>query len=375
VSRLRLALATSNLQLPQKHFVMDHTVALVEAVEATLFSYAINSPADVPLPTYQFLPRAPVDFATRRRLYPVAERMLSRAVTKHRPDVVHLHFMALGRFAVRAAQHNRVPLVSTVHALEPHLYDTTGGLRARYLRDQARAVLDSTDLFLPVSEYVRAWLTGLGVDSSRLRTHYLGVDTEFWNVRETPALRLRRARVVFVGNLTRLKGILPLLSVSQGLNASVRHELHVIGDGPLRAEVAGLSRDMSHVHVHGRMERARVRELIGSSTVLVLPTRLDQGIADAAPTVLMEAQAMGVPTVAYDVGGTREMVANPSQALVSMNDQDALSHAIGRVLSHSESRYAQLSDEVRSWVLRHRARDAQAAKTLAIYQNLVRFHS
>ena len=297
---------------------------------------------------------------------------MTSSIERHRPDLVHLHFMALGRFAARAAAAQRLPLVCTVHALEPQLMDKSRGPRAANLRAQATAVLDQADLFLPASRYIHDWLLDLGVEPSRLRTHYLGVDTGFWNGEDrSPGSAADTPRIVFVGHLTALKGVVPLLSVSARIHAAMPHELHIVGDGPLRNEVEQKARDLTHVRVHGRLARRDVRRVVGESKALVLPTRLTSGIADAAPTVLMEAQAMGVPAIAYDVGGTREMMQSTPELLVAENDEAALADAIFLVLSQSETDYSSLSRRVRDWVHEQRNRDVQAQLTHRYYEGLI----
>ena len=372
MTRLRLALATGNLQLPQKQFVIDHTLALHGQLDASVFAYAIDSPEQLPLAAHHLWPHVPMSFDARRRLYPLGEHSMTSSIENHRPDLVHLHFMALGRFAARAAAAQRIPLVCTVHALEPHLMDKSRGPRAANLRAQASAVLDQADLFLPVSRYIHDWLLDLGVEPWRLRTHYLGVDTGFWSSDgRPPGSAAGIPRIVFVGHLTPLKGVIPLLSVSTKLHADMPHELHIVGDGPLRDEVELKAKDLQHVQVHGRLARRDVRQIVGGSTALVLPTRRTSGIADAAPTVLMEAQAMGVPAIAYDVGGTREMVESTPELLVAENDETALADVISMVLSQSEAEHSSLSRRVRAWVHEQRNRDVQAQLTHRFYEELI----
>ena len=69
-----------------------------------------------------------------------------------------------------------------------------------------------------------------------------------------------------------------------------------------------------------------------AADVLVLPS-----LAENLPVVLIEAQATGVPVVASDVGGVREIVDERSGRLVPPGDRAALATAIEAVLEHPQA--------------------------------------
>jgi glycosyltransferase involved in cell wall biosynthesis len=242
--------------------------------------------------------------------------------------------------------------------------------RQRYLRDECLDALQATDLFMPVSSYIAEWLESLGVPSKSVRTNYLGIDTQFWSSDEVVTTRSQPPRLLFVGNLTELKGVVDLVRCSIQLQSEVEHTLEIIGDGPLRDQVNQLAASHSHIEVRGRMNRLGVREAMSRAWCFGLPTRTHLGLADAAPFVLMEAQSMGVPAVTFNVGGTAEMVASP-EFLVAENDLDALRHKLVQVLTlDADSRQA-LGTKVREWITANRSRNQGVRVTLDQYRRLL----
>jgi glycosyltransferase involved in cell wall biosynthesis len=118
-------------------------------------------------------------------------------------------------------------------------------------------------------------------------------------------------------------------------NAQERERLRLVmvGDGPLMAE---LRRE-----VDGRGltcvtwlpgERNDVAELMRAFDVFVLPS-LGEGISNT----ILEAMASGLPTVATDVGGNRELVREGhTGALVPPRAPQQMTLAIGRYMTNPE---------------------------------------
>jgi len=116
-----------------------------------------------------------------------------------------------------------------------------------------------------------------------------------------------------------------------------RHDaiLKLVGEGPWREHyerelaAAGLAEAVEFLGY-----RYDVPELTAGADVAVL-TSVKEGI----PRALMQAAAVGVPVVATDVKGTREVVVNAQTGfLVPLGDAEALADRLGRLLDDAELR-------------------------------------
>lgn len=78
-------------------------------------------------------------------------------------------------------------------------------------------------------------------------------------------------------------------------------ELRVVGEGPERAALERLARELvpGRVHFHGQLGRPEALAWLAGARALAHPSS-----CDAAPTAVREAMALGVPVVAADVGDT-----------------------------------------------------------------------
>src|SRR5262249_22925832 len=113
--------------------------------------------------------------------------------------------------------------------------------------------------------------------------------------------------------------------------------LVIAGDGPCRAELAGVVSSLgleSCVHLLG--ERPDIPRVLAALDVFVLPS-----IAEGISNTLLEAMATGLPIVATRVGGNPELVRDGVNGLlVPRQDPDALASALGAYLSDAQLRAA-----------------------------------
>jgi glycosyltransferase involved in cell wall biosynthesis len=141
-------------------------------------------------------------------------------------------------------------------------------------------------------------------------------------------------RVGFIGRLHPVKRVPDLLRALAQLPRDYA-TLDVFGDGPARPEIEsaiGALGIADRVTLHGSVPRAD--EALASMDVLVLPSE-----AEGLPVVPIEAMAAGVPVVATDVPGTRDVVRHESTGLlVPSGDPPSLARAIRRVLDDPKLR-------------------------------------
>ena len=136
--------------------------------------------------------------------------------------------------------------------------------------------------------------------------------------------------------------------------------LSVVGDGPERAGVEALFDGFpaNRIHWHGRQRRSEIAELFATSTVYVWP-----GCAEAYGLAYLEAQAAGLPVVAFDNAGVPEVVdTGYSGILTPKGDDIAFAAAIEKLLDDKQE-CLRLSRQARTHVLDNHG-ITQASQTL-----------
>jgi glycosyltransferase involved in cell wall biosynthesis len=107
---------------------------------------------------------------------------------------------------------------------------------------------------------------------------------------------------LFVGRLSAEKGIGTLLAALRRLDGRV--PFIIVGDGPLRSDVAAAAEQIPGLTWYGQRPSAEVYEMMGKSAFMVLPSEWYENF----PRVIVESLAKGTPIIASKLGAVAELV-------------------------------------------------------------------
>lgn len=116
--------------------------------------------------------------------------------------------------------------------------------------------------------------------------------------------------ILYVGRLSKEKGITTLLNTIKGLDM----KLKIVGDGPVREDCERFARENSlkNVEFVGYKSGEELKELYRNSALLVMPSEWYEN----APMTILEAFAYGKPVIGSDIGGIPEMVVDGETGLL-----------------------------------------------------------
>jgi glycosyltransferase involved in cell wall biosynthesis len=202
-----------------------------------------------------------------------------------------------------------------------------------------RRMLRRVDAFVTLSGAIEAELAEFGLGAVPCHRIPNGVDrdvfrpatpTERQTLRAALGLPQDRILCAFVGRLVRQKNPEVLLDIWRGSAPQDAH-LVLVGDGPLRPRLqARIAADASGDRVTVVGPTPDTASYVRASDLFLLPSR-----AEGMPNALIEAMACGIPIVATDVPGSREVLGDRGDAgwLVPAGDPVALAEAIGRLVA------------------------------------------
>jgi glycosyltransferase involved in cell wall biosynthesis len=253
---------------------------------------------------------------------------LLRHLRTHRYSIVHTHNSitgAVGRLAARLA---RVPVtIHTVHGF--HFHERMSGAQRLPWVATERWLSRWCDVLLSQNREDLERARRIGC-RPRLGALYIGngIDLERFRQRRVEP-RNPRPVVLSVGRLEPVKNHRMLFAALKRLSPSQRPIVWLVGDGPCRA---GYERELA---ADGLAECVRflgyrydIPEQTAAADVAVLTS-----VKEGMPRALMEAMATGVPVIATDVQGSREVVVEGQTGfLVPLGDSVALAERLARLL-------------------------------------------
>ena len=331
------------------------------------------------------------------RLLDALLRDLAMAGAVDAPDVVHCHTWYSHLAGCLARPLTGARLVLTTHSLEPHrpwkveqlgtAYDATTWIE--------RTAYRNADGVIAVSSAMKDDVQALyGVDPGRVRVIYNGIDPDEYQPRFDPdGLRALGVDpdlpiVLFVGRITRQKGILHLVRAIRHLRPGV--QVVLCAGAPdteeIGREMAALVGEVKAdapvpvVWISEMLSKERIIPLYSHAAVFVCPS-----VYETFGIINLEAMACETPVVASAVGGIPEIVVpGETGTLVAFDaegggsaeprDPEAFSLALAAAvneLMESPERRAAMGRAGRERVLARFSWRAIAGQTLEFYRELL----
>jgi len=168
------------------------------------------------------------------------------------------------------------------------------------------------------------------VDSTVFRAYETGTKQK---IREKFGFKSNEIIVTYVGRISEDKGLPYLFESAKALLEKYDGRLRFVlaGDGPLvEWLVDSVSRYKEQVSFLGPLyDPLKVAELLNASDIFVHPITVSYGYALS----VLEAMAIGLPSIMTDVGPTKELIANYENGIIiPANDVNALSEALDRLI-------------------------------------------
>jgi starch synthase len=245
---------------------------------------------------------------------------LSMTARAQGTDIVHTHtwYANLGGHLTKLVYD--VPHVATVHSLEPLRPWKAEQLKGGYAVScwAEKTALKAADAVIAVSQSTRGDILSAypAIDPERVRVIYNGIDTVQYapdagtDVLERYGVRPDKPSVVFVGRITRQKGVAHLLHAARVFDPDAQLVLCAgSADTPeLGAEVQRLVDELRAgregvVWIEQMLPKSEVIQLISHATVFACPS-----IYEPLGIVNLEAMACEAAVVATATGGIVEVV-------------------------------------------------------------------
>ena len=280
---------------------------------------------------------------------------LIRVFRREKPTMVHSMTPKAGLLSMMAAWFCRVPV--RVHTFTGLVFPTATGLTQKILILTDRITCACATHIVPEGEGVKNDLINYRITKKPLKVlghgNVRGIDLAHYNP-ELPEVQADAAKIrkpgiftfIFVGRLVRDKGINELVEAFERLNKEIPAiRLILVGRqepklDPLKPETIAKIDNNKNIEAVG--QQSDVRPWLAASDAFVFPS-----YREGFPNVVIEAGAMGLPSIVTNINGSREIVINNKNGIiVPPHDTEDLGNAM-RDFVTSKKQIERLSSNAR----------------------------
>ena len=361
--------------LPRSETFVYTIVTGHQRYEASVLCHARDNDAEFPFPRIHVQVRpitrlsvgwwtaAAIERGTGRSPW---RRGVDAAVARVRPSVVHAHFGPVGCEMIPVTTAARVPLVTSLYGVDAAVLPYLPQWRERYAR-----LFRDGDLFLAEGPEMRRKVIAAGAPAARTELHPIALNLSNYP-RWTPD---GSATVLFAGRFIDKKGLPDAIAAFAAARARVpRARMIIVGGGGgedgARALVSQLGLG-DCVEFVGMQPHTEVIKRLAAAAAFIHPsvTAGDGDSEGGAPTILLEAQAIGTPIVTTRHADIPHVVPEGRGVwLCAEHDVPALAQALVAALGEpaaSSAAHVQAHHDIKQAAPRLEAIYARAAEAAA----------
>jgi glycosyltransferase involved in cell wall biosynthesis len=265
---------------------------------------------------------------------------LSKIVAQHDINLIHAHDYKSDLFAYllrRKMRQLRPALISTMHGW------ALDGFRGRVLWRLDVSLMRTFDHLIAVSRATKKQMVDAGIPTELISVVHNGIDTHTWspcqtNIAMREALGLESAVPIigYVGRLSAEKDLYSWLrAVALVATEYPQAQFVIVGEGRNDRLLAELRKMAAGLDIADKVKFLGYRDNLPAIYAIFdifFLSSLREGICNS----LLEAMAMGIPVVATDVGGTKELVIDGQTGyMVPNGDFEAMAQSLLRLASNA----------------------------------------
>lgn len=272
-----------------------------------------------------------------RRILKRPQGYAERIIKKENIALIHAHFGPMGCSYLPISLSLKIPLITTFYGYDLSVKDVIEQRQSAY----ARLFKEGT-YFLIEGPSMREKMISLGCPEEKILIQRIAIDLEQYVFKTRSWNAKRPVRFLFIGRFVEKKGLKYALRALANVRKDYSFEFRIIGGGELEQKLhweasnLGLSEQIVWLGIQSHLT---VIEEIQACDILIQPsvTASNGDSEGGAPTIILEAQASGLPVISTTHADI-PYVTKPDESayLVPERDLKALQAAIKKVLDNPQ---------------------------------------
>lgn len=300
-------------------------------------------------------------------------RFYERAVRESDAQVMHVHFGVPGMMLLPIKRRLELPMLVSFYgydlsqapsALGEDLYRRTG-------------LFQIGEAFTAEGGHARRCLLELGCPEEKAHVLHIGVDLDRFSFVPRVLKNGERPRVLFCGRFVEKKGLLyALQALARVQRAGYDFEFMVIGDGPQSLQARKLVDDLQlqdQARFLGIVSHDELSRWYQGCHIFLAPSATDLATGETeggAPTVLLEAQATGMPVASTTHADIPEVVRHGETGLLAPErDVEMLAQHLIWLIDHPEQ-WPQIGERGRAHIMAEYNIRTQAQRLESLYDEI-----
>lgn len=318
-------------------------------------------------------------------------KRLAQVVAIEKPDVLHAHSPALnGLAALWVGKKYNIPVVYEVRgfwedAAVDHGTCKEGDLRYRLSKFLETFVVKRSHAVTAICQGIKNDLTSRGVDGNKITLIPNAVNVEsFPQITKKSNTVLEKLELTnefvigFAGSFYQYEGIDILIKALRRLvDKGINIKLVLVGGGTQQENITNLIKKLNldkYVIMTGRVPHNEVKDYYSVMDATVLPRKSMRLTELVTPLKPLEAMALGVPIVASNIGGHKELIIDDETGfLFKADDSNDLAILIESLANDREKLHSVVGNG-RKYVEVTRNWQVSVANYTAVYEKLAARH-
>lgn len=253
-------------------------------------------------------------------------------------QLIHAHFGFTAYEALGLKKKTGLPMVTTFYGCDMSSLPNKEGWKMKY-----EELFSTGDLFLVEGRHMKKKLVELGCPEEKVAIQHIAIDTEQFAFRRRVPRGDGAVNLLFCGRFTEKKGLIYALRAYALVHKDFPNlRFRIVGDGEQRNQIEQFIRQNrleDAVTLLGYQSHDAVASEMAQADILIHPsvTAANGDTEGGAPTIILEAQAAGVPVLATWHADIPEVTLPGQSALLSKEkDWEDLAKNLRYLVSHAE---------------------------------------